>query len=179
MKSLRRIFLTGLLAMGPILVSAHPDSSDAASLGTQVVVIGGRVQHSLTLSPQALAEFPVQTPPEIPIRDRDGKTIRILKAYAGVKLVDLLDKAAFVVNDHNDLKKTLIVAIASDGYKVIFSWSELYNTSVGNGVLVLYAKDGKPLGEDEGRIALISVNDLHTGARHVRWLKTLQILNID
>jgi hypothetical protein len=87
--------------------------------------------------------------------------------------------ATLVSTDPNDFKKTIVVATASDGYKAVFSWNELYNTSVGLGVLVLYAKDDKPLADDEGRIALISINDTGTGPRHVRWLKDVEVRKID
>ena len=105
--------------------------------------------------------------------------MRVLKGYTGVRLIDLLDKADLVAGEPNDLKKTVIVATASDDYKAVFSWNELYNTSIGAGVLVLYANDGKPLADDEGRLALISIHDLHTGPRHVRWLKDVQVRKID
>ncbi len=169
----RRLFLSGLLAAGPMLAFAHPSGNDPASFVTQKLAVGGRVKQALDLSPEALREFPVQTP-EITIRGRKGETQRTLKGYSGAKLTDILDKSG-LPDEHNDLKKTILVATASDGYVAIFSWNEFYNTPVGEGVLVLYARDGKPLADDEGRIALISTKDLHTGPRHVRWLKDVQV----
>ena len=179
MNPLRRLILNLLLALGPVVVFAHPAGTDTSSLVTQALTIGGRVKLSLTLSPEALKAFPIQTPSEIAVKGRKGETLRVLKGYSGVRLIDLLDKATLVAADPNDLKKTIVVAIASDDYKAVFSWNELYNTSVGEGVLVLYAKEGKPLGDDEGRIALISINDIGTGPRHVRWLKDIQVRKID
>jgi hypothetical protein len=48
-------------------------------------------------------------------------------------------------------------------------------STVGDGVWILVAKDGKPIPDDEGRFALISRLDAHTGPRHVRWLKTISV----
>ena len=179
MNPLRRHILAVLLALGPVLAWAHVTGADPATMVTQTLTVGGRVKIGLTLSPQALKAFPVQAPPEIAVKGRKGETLRVLKGYSGVKLTDLLDKATLVAPDPNDLKKTIVVAIASDDYKAVFSWNELYNTSVGDGVLVLYAKEGKPLADDEGRIALISINDIGTGPRHVRWLKAVEVRKID
>ncbi len=179
MNPLRRRTLIALLALGPVLARAHTAGTDTSGLVTQTLSVGGRVKVSLMLSPDDLKAYPVQNQAEITVKGRKGETLRVLKGYSGVKLIDLLDKATLVAAEPNDLKKTIVVAIASDDYKAVFSWSELYNTSVGEGVLVLYAKDGKPLADDEGRIALISINDLHTGPRHVRWLKDIQIRKID
>jgi hypothetical protein len=174
----RRLVLAGLLAAGPLLASAHPQSADVTSLVTSSLTVGGRVQQALELSPEALKAFPTQTPAEIPIIGRAGETLRILKGYSGVRLIDVLNKAGLAVADLDALKKTIIVASASDGYKAVFSWNELFNTPVGAGVLVLHAREGRPLGDEEGRIALISIQDLHTGPRHVRWLKDVQIQQI-
>jgi hypothetical protein len=174
----RRLVLAGLLAAGPMLASAHPQGGDSASFVTRKLSIGGRVQQNLELSPEALTSFPVQAPAEIPIIGRTGEVLRILRGYSGARLSDVLDKAGLLVADLNELKRTVIVASASDGYKAIFSWNEIYNTVVGAGVLVLHAREGKPLGDEEGRIALISTRDLNTGPRHVRWLKDVQIQQI-
>jgi hypothetical protein len=174
----RRLVLSGLLAAAPMLAFAHATSTEASGFVTQTLNLGGRVQHKLALSPEALKDFPVQAPAEIPIIGRTGETLRILKGYVGAKLTDILDKSVLLSADHNDLKKSIVVATASDDYKAVFSWNELYNTTVGEGVLVLYAKDGKPLGDDEGRIALISTRDSHTGPRHVRWLQDVQVQKI-
>ena len=174
----RRLILSGLLAAGPLLAFAHSPGGDVTGFVTQKLRIGGRVQQSLDLSVEALKAFPVQAPPEIPIIGRSGQTLHMLKGYTGAKLTDILDKSAPLAPDHNDLKKTIVVATASDDYKAVFSWNELYNTTVGPGVLVLYAREGQALGDDEGRIALISIMDLHTGPRHVRWLKDVQVQKI-
>jgi hypothetical protein len=32
------------------------------------------------------------------------------------------------------LRRTYVVAVATDGYQAVFSWGELYNTPVGRGV---------------------------------------------
>ena len=52
------------------------------------------------------------------------------------------------------------VVTATDRYRAVFSWPEITNTAVGDGVLLLFERDGKPLDEREGRIALVSTADL-------------------
>jgi predicted neutral ceramidase superfamily lipid hydrolase len=78
----------------------------------------------------------------------------------------------------HDKRRTVIVATASDGYRVVFSWAELYLTTIGEGVLVVLARDGKPLDDREGRIALVSLKDTHTGPRHVRWLQRVDVVRV-
>lgn len=174
----RRLVLSSLLAAAPLLALAHPANQDTARFVTRSLSVRGRVEHTLALTPEALKDFPVQAPQEIPIIGRNGEKLRVLKGYSAARLTDVLDKSVLVTADHNDLKKTVIIATASDEYKAVFSWNELYNTPVGEGVLILYAKDGKPLGDDEGLIALVSTKDIHTGPRHVRWLQDISVQKI-
>ena len=69
----------------------------------------------------------------------------------------------------------MVLASATDGYKVSFSWPELINTEGGAGVLVVFERDGQALGADEGRIALIAAHDLKSGPRHVKWLSHVEL----
>lgn len=175
MPTSRRSLLCSLLALSPALARAHPAASaDPADNVSKQLAIGGRVPNALTLLPGALDAYSVRTLPDIPLKGRTGETQRILKGYAGIRLTDLLDKAQLNTADHNELKKTIVVATATDAYKAVFSWSELFNTSIGDGVYVLVAKDSQPLDDSEGRFALLSMQDIHTGPRHVRWLKDIQ-----
>ena len=72
----------------------------------------------------------------------------------------------------------VIVARATDGYVVTFSWNELYNTAIGKDVLVAWEKDGKPLDVREGQLLLISGQDIKTGPRHVRNLSSIEVLRM-
>jgi hypothetical protein len=124
MNPLHYRILTLLFALVPPLACAHSASADPASLVTQTLTLGGRDKMSVTLTPESLKAYPVQNVPDIALKNRKGETQRVLKGYNGVKLVDLLDKAALISTDPNDFKKTIIVATASDGYKAVFSWNE-------------------------------------------------------
>jgi hypothetical protein len=58
--------------------------------------------------------------------------------------------------------------VATDGYRAVFSWGELFNTDAGQQVLVIVAQDGRPLDAREGPLALRALADLRPGPRHVR-----------
>ena len=72
-------------------------------------------------------------------------------------------------------RPNFVVAAATDGYRVDFSWSEIYNSPVGDSMLIYYEKDGNALGDEEGRIAMVSGKDVKTGPRHVKWLQSLDV----
>jgi len=90
----------------------------------------------------------------------------------------VLNAAKLTESGRNDLRRTIIVATASDGYKAVFSWAELFNTTIGDGALIVYERDGAPLGTDEGRIALVSLKDTRPGPRHVKWLAAVDVIRV-
>jgi DMSO/TMAO reductase YedYZ molybdopterin-dependent catalytic subunit len=100
-------------------------------------------------------------------------------AYAGVRLIDVLEEADIRRDAARALRRTYVIAVASDGYQALFSWGELFNSAIGRGVVVAFERDGKPLRDGEGRFALVSLGDERPGPRHVKWLKEIQVRRID
>lgn len=74
-----------------------------------------------------------------------------------------------------DLRKSVVVITAADGYRAVFSWAERYLSPIGDGALVIYERDGLPLGDDEGPLALVSLKDTRPGPRHVKWLRSIEL----
>jgi hypothetical protein len=93
----------------------------------------------------------------------------------GVKLSALLEHIGFNAQARAEWKTLLVTATATDGYRAVFTWAELSNTPIGEGVLVVYERDGQPLEAREGRIALQSTADFRLGARHVRNLLRIEL----
>lgn len=67
------------------------------------------------------------------------------------------------------------LASASDGYSVVFHWSESYDAPVGDGVLVVFEHDHAARPDGEARIALVSASDKRSGPRHVTWLNRIDV----
>ncbi|MBC3919918.1 molybdopterin-dependent oxidoreductase [Undibacterium sp. CY18W] len=154
---------------------AHDKAGDMSKFVSQTVTVSGAVEKPLTLSVDDLKNFPVLQIDELKLTRQNGANAGKLENFKGVRLRDILEKAVVIARDHNDVKKTVIIATATDDYKVVYSWSELFNTAVGEGVLVFFEKNGQALADDEGRIAMISGKDLRTGPRHVKWLKSIEV----
>ena len=71
------------------------------------------------------------------------------------------------------------INLANDGYDVIFSYNEIFNTKNGDNIIVFYKKNGKLLEPHEGKIALISTDDIKNGPRHIKWLQKIIVKKID
>jgi hypothetical protein len=172
---LRRLIALGMPVALPgfaAMASAQP----AAVADASVLRITGQVAQAAAFTAPTLLALPAASDvPPIAQTTRDGVVKGTLAGYRGIRLTDLLDKVQVESPDRNSLKRTYVLASATDGYAVVFSWSELYNTPVGAGVYVLLQKDGAPIGSDEGPLTLISGRDLFTGPRHVRNLCQIDV----
>lgn len=95
---------------------------------------------------------------------------------SGVLLRDVLLKAGFGGPNDRGARTGVIEALASDGYRGVFSWGEIFNASLGDQVLVIAAQDGRALDDAAGPLALRSLADIRPGPRHVRNLCGLRVL---
>jgi len=160
-----------LLAAAP----AWADPAPARDSMSHALAVTGMVETPLTLKVADLRQLPPANGAEIAVTRHTGDKAETIISYKGVRLRDILDKAVLDAPGHNDVKKLAIIATATDGYAVVFSWGELYNAPAGEGVIVYYEKNGKALDDNDGEIALISAKDIRTGPRHVKWLNGIEV----
>ncbi|MDO8040717.1 molybdopterin-dependent oxidoreductase [Janthinobacterium sp. SUN137] len=160
-----------LLAAAP----AWADPAPARDNMSHALAVTGVVETPLTLKVADLRQLPPANGGKIVVTRHNGDKAETITSYKGVLLRDILDKAVLDAPGHNDVKKLAIIATATDGYAVVFSWGELYNSPAGEGVIVYYEKNGKALGDNDGEIALISAKDIRTGPRHVKWLNGIEV----
>lgn len=96
----------------------------------------------------------------------------------GILLTDLMGLVNITITDHNDTKKMYVIASSSDGYSTVFSWQELFNTSVGEGVMLVLERDGEKVYEEKGHVDLFSARDFLTGPRYVKQLASIKVMMI-
>lgn len=167
------------LAAGvPTFAIADEVAGPASKYITERITVAGAVEHPLVLDVAALRAFAPPQLAEVALARKAGAGDGKPDQLKGVLLRAILEKAGVVTRDHNDVKKMAVIAIASDGYKVVYSWSEIFNSAAGDGMLVYFEKNGQPLADDEGRIAMIAAKDIRTGPRHVRWLQSIEVKKI-
>ena len=167
------------LLLSPV-VSATPGETamPAESQPSQSVRIHGAVKNPTEFDVDALKKLLPRDSGPMEVVCASGATVGKVKNFRGVRLTDVLNRAVIDLKDHKDDRRMVIVARATDGYVVTFSWSELYNTAIGKDVLVAWEKDGKPLDVREGQLLLISGQDIKTGPRHVRWLSDIEVVRM-
>jgi len=90
----------------------------------------------------------------------------------------VLTAAKPVESKPRDLRRSYVVASASDGYQVVFSWAEIFLSPAGDKIVVVYERDGAHLEQAEGPIALVAGGDT-SAARHVKWLRSIEFRTAD
>lgn len=135
------------------------------------------MENKLTLTVADLRRLPITRLEEVRQLREAGvaaKEPAQTRSYSGVLLRDVVTAAKPVEKGPHDLRRSVVVATASDGYQAVFSWSELYLSANGDGALVVFERDGAPLPPDEGPLALVSLRDTKPGPRHVKWLTKVE-----
>ncbi|MGE0082936.1 MAG: molybdopterin-dependent oxidoreductase [Desulfococcaceae bacterium] len=141
-----------------------------------VLRITGRVRKPYEIRMEELHSMQTQEIQDIPVICGSGTPKGSIGKFKGVLLGDLIRKADVLNEEHNDTKKMFIAASADDGYKVVFSWQEIFNTAVGGGVMIVIERDGTVFDGIQHPIELISAEDYFTGARYVKGLRNIELV---
>lgn len=162
--------LVGVVLPGPAV--ACPTDTDARAPGVWLTVRGAG-PGTLALNAADLARLPITS-----LTQRQtvtlgsgagaGAGVDHSTVYAGVLLRDVLAHAGFGAATDRGARAGIVEAVATDGYRAVFSWGELFNASAGQQALVITTIDGRPLDAAEGPLALRALADLRPGPRHVR-----------
>lgn len=102
-----------------------------------------------------------------------------LQGITGVSLKDVLKDIPLGEESPKVLSRYYIVCGAEDGYQVVLSWNEVFNTPVGDSVLVVTGIKNRGSEGDTGSLALLSPKDYATGRRYVKQLNRITVLRVD
>ncbi|QIL20309.1 molybdopterin-dependent oxidoreductase [Thermomonas sp. HDW16] len=154
--------------------------SDHADVGTpsHAVRVSGAVTAPREFDLAAIKQLAGRDSGPVDVVCASGATVGKADNYRGVRLREVIDATGLALEGHKDARRMVVVARATDGYLVTFSWNELYNTPIGDEVLVAWEKDGAALTPREGQLLLISGKDIKTGPRHVRQLSEIEIVRM-
>ena len=156
-----------LLLASALLARGVAQAQDNARPSEVLYLHGSALRQHRILTPAELAAQPAETIASF-VQSRGAPGSESRTTVRGVRLARLIERSGLTQAARNDWKNLLVTVTATDGYRAQFTWVELTNTVAGEGVLVLFEREGAPLDAREGRIALLATGDLRLGARHVR-----------
>jgi len=154
---------------GFLLIAQKPIPS------TENFSIEGKVKKEMMVSLADLSSYKTYSIDSIIITNHLGERRSTLKNVKGILLKDILSKVEIDAETPRMLSEYYFVCIATDNYKAVFSWNEIFNSATGNSVYILTGHDGKPASALDNRIALVSPKDEMTGRRYVKGLQKIVV----
>lgn len=142
---------------------------------TSQFIIEGKVKNRLVFLLKDLDAFAPRAIDSVIICNHLMEMKRTIRHVKGVLLKDIIDKVGIDINSLKLLNEFYITCIASDNYKVVFSWNEIYNSAIGEQVMILTESNGKTGDQMPDRIVLLSAADRATGRRYVKGLQKIVI----
>ena len=139
------------------------------------IEVSGLVENNIKLDVKELEKMSYFKSGSTPVVCMSGETKDNVESYEGVLLRDIVEKAILKVNSRKEYNNIYFKVIATDGYEAIFSYNEVFNTKLGDNIIVFYKKNGNYLEDYQGKIALISIDDIKNGPRHIKWLEKIVV----
>lgn len=146
---------------------------------TEAVTICGSVKMNKSFTIADLDVFPVTELEQLIIYNHRGEAKDTLRNIKGVALKGLLAAVELNCPDPKSLSEFYFVFAASDGYRVVFSWNEIYNTKTGDECYIVTEIGGKKGKDIEQRILFMSSGDKLSGRRYIKALERIEVRRID
>ncbi len=142
---------------------------------TSSFVITGEIKSGVTITTEDLKKWTAHSIGDVTITNHLGEKKSEAKGLKGVLLRDVLSSVEFKSETPKGLSQYYFVCKANDGYTVVYSWNELFNTAVGDAAYIVTEKEGKPASAMEEAVLMISPKDFKTGRRHVKALASIDV----
>jgi len=142
---------------------------------TNSVSISGKINKSVVITMDSLKQYPLKEMGDFKITNHLGAFKHEDEHLKGVLLKDVLSHTVFTVSNPKLLSQLYFVCVAADGYEVVYSWNELYNTPVGDQVFILMEKNGVKAAQMPENIQMASMLDFKTGRRYMHNLSKIVV----
>ncbi len=137
--------------------------------------ISGKVNKTVVITMDSLKQYPLKEMGDFKITNHLGAFKHEDEHLKGVLMKDVLSHTVFAVSNPKLLSQLYFVCFGADGYKVVYSWNELYNTPVGEQVFILMEKNGKKAEQLPENIQMASMLDFKTGRRYLHNLSKIVV----
>lgn len=146
---------------------------------TSRVIVSGEVKKQLTITVRDVETAAQEEIGDVTITNHLGVVKGTAKGLKGVKVKEFLANLE-LTNDNPKLTSTYyFVFTANDGYKIVYSWNELFNSPIGEKVYLVSVKDGKNIQEMPERMLIITPSDYKTGRRYIKGLDSIIVKRVE
>lgn len=169
--------LACIASLGFCLALSAQDRTRIAA--TSQFTVSGAVKQEKVITVSDLDRMPAHKIGSIMITNHAGVERGVAKDLKGVLLKEVLKDIAFAEETPKKLSEFYLVCVATDGYKVVLSWNELFNNESGNHLFIVTEKEGKRMQDMEENILLISPKDFTTGRRYIKGLQKIMVSRVN
>lgn len=148
------------------------------NIPSDTVFVSGKIRKTFVITADSFDAFPKISKYNLNITNQKGEIKKHFDSIKGVSLKLLLNHLVFDTIKPKELNEFYFVFEATDGYKAVFSWNEIFNTEVGKDVLIITEINGIATKNSKDRIMLISTADLISGRRFIKNLKYIKVNRI-
>ena len=142
---------------------------------TDALTVTGLVDKEMTFRVTDLSAYPSKPIPDMVITNHLGEPRGTAKGLKAILIKDVLANVSIKTESPKVLSEFFLSFIASDGYTVVYSWNEIFNSPTGDKTYLITEKDGKPLAEMSERLLMITPTDFKTGRRHIKGLNKIVV----
>lgn len=145
---------------------------------TSEFTIMGLAEKPITISYTDLEKEKVVSLGDFKVTNHLGEFRKEYKNVKGVALLTFLKNINITSPSPKVLSEYYFIFKATDGYAVVASWNELFNTEIGDSFYLVVEADNKSQKDSSEKILLIATKDFKTGRRHVKGLQSIEVKRI-
>ncbi|MCO5936955.1 hypothetical protein NAF17_15535 [Mucilaginibacter sp. RB4R14] len=140
--------------------------------------ITGEVVKESVITLDSLKQYTISPLGNIKVTDHTGAFKHQDDELKGILLKDVLSHTKFKTTSPKLMSRFYFVCTGVDGYKVVYSWNELYNTEVGNHVYIIMEKNGIKADKMPESMQMTSAIDFKTGRRYLHNLDKIVVSQV-
>jgi Gpi18-like mannosyltransferase len=153
-------------------------AQEKQTAATNAFTIAGKVKNEKTITLSALQQYPSIELNDVNISCSPRKEDKV-RSVKVVLVKTILDSVAFQYEKPRMLNQYYFLFEASDGYKMVFSFNEIYNTEIGNNLYIVTNLQGTELQVMDNRILILTTKDIKSGTRNMKWLSKIVVCSAE
>jgi len=146
---------------------------------THQFTITGKVKATSVITMDSLNSFQLRDIGDIKVTDHTGAFKHQDDQLKGVLLKDILNHSQWDISSPKLFSRLYFTCVGIDGYKVVYSWNELFNTPVGDNVYIIMEKNGTKADQLPASIQMASMLDFKTGRRYLHNLDKIVVSEVE
>lgn len=150
-------------------------ATNAQQTQTKNFSVSGKIKTEIHFDQTSLLNHPAITIGDVIITNHLGEKKSTAKNVKGVLIREVLKTVTPDCENPREYSEYYLVFKAVDGYTVVFSWNELFNSTVGEQAYFVVEKDGKSIQALNESISILVPTDERTGRRYLKNLTTITV----